>query len=140
LLDTTHQVVMTHSMYLYVVTFYGNLARESIINSTAIAEYAITAFSALLVQLFFVFRAWRLSGRNYIIAVVLLVLSLAAVVVLLVFSFELARQPTYQHVAKLKIPSESRKQLWNILGRLRSQHIRGTNILPLPLSTGFLEI
>lgn len=102
LLDTAHQITLTHSIYTYLVTFYGDLVEVNVVNASGLAEFVITAFTIFLVQLFFIMRAWRMSGNNFVVTVLLLLCSVVTLATLLAFTFELSRQPTFQRLVQLK--------------------------------------
>jgi len=88
-LDTAQQVASTHSMFSYIVTTYGNVADVILVNPSALASFIVAGLCATLVQLFFIFRAWQLSGRKCVIAAVLLPCCLSAFGMLLAFIIQM---------------------------------------------------
>jgi len=62
----------------------------------------VTAFIAVVVQLFFINRAWQLSGKKYIIALPLLALTIGALASMLGLTIKLSQQPTFERLAELK--------------------------------------
>jgi len=74
--DFTHQALVTHSMYWYTITSWGNLAALQLIVRSIVVECIFVGLNAFLVQSFLALRVWHLSGHNKfltgIIAVVVL--------------------------------------------------------------------
>lgn len=64
-------------MYVYLVTNYFNPEILTTVVWSVVAEVLINGIMALLVQFFFVFRAWRLSGGNYLLSLPIAAVSLA---------------------------------------------------------------
>lgn len=58
-LDTTHQGLITHTAYTYLVTEYGDLAFLGEIVPTLLIEVIVSGLVVLLVQSFFVLRVWK---------------------------------------------------------------------------------
>jgi len=75
--DTTHQALISHSLYHYTVTIFGN--REGLkhnISSLAI-QTVVQEFSAFLVQCFYAQRIWKFSEKNVYLAATILPLIFA---------------------------------------------------------------
>ncbi|KAH9855309.1 hypothetical protein C2E23DRAFT_615472 [Lenzites betulinus] len=75
LCDTTHQGLISYTIYWYLVTQYGNPEALGIPEKSIIIEVFFSSFIGLFVQSFFTLRIWRLSGkaRMIVIPVILLV-------------------------------------------------------------------
>ncbi|PAV17529.1 hypothetical protein PNOK_0759400 [Pyrrhoderma noxium] len=100
-LDTTHQGMITHTAYTYLVTEYGNLNFLGIIVPTLLYEVIISAIICLFVQSFFVLRIWKLSHKNIYITVVLLALVLAEFLSCAIYTEKALKLKTYQNLAKI---------------------------------------
>ncbi|KAI0049995.1 hypothetical protein FA95DRAFT_698784 [Auriscalpium vulgare] len=64
LLDTVHQVFISHTGYMYFVTHYFDPQYLAIVPWSILAEVMVAGFVALLVQIFFVHRIYILSEKN----------------------------------------------------------------------------
>ncbi|KAI0637763.1 hypothetical protein C8Q77DRAFT_1214782 [Trametes polyzona] len=73
--DSIHQALISHSVYWYLITEYGNPTALTLLSKTIIVEVFFNAFTGLFVQSFFAARIWKLSGRKLylVIPVVLLI-------------------------------------------------------------------
>ncbi|KAL4262105.1 hypothetical protein AB1N83_005645 [Pleurotus pulmonarius] len=85
LLDTAHQALITELVYHYLVENFAN-PLELLHNIRTIAvEIIVNAVIAFLVECFLVARVWVLSGKNKIMSVVCGVLTVAHLVMNVVF-------------------------------------------------------
>ncbi|TFK79458.1 hypothetical protein K466DRAFT_606132 [Polyporus arcularius HHB13444] len=74
--DSAHQGLISHSIYTYLVSDYGNPVAITLLNESIIVEVMFNAMTGLLVQSFFVLRVWRLCGRKlYLVAPVVLLIA-----------------------------------------------------------------
>ncbi|KAF8159187.1 hypothetical protein B0H34DRAFT_393420 [Crassisporium funariophilum] len=73
--DTIHQALITHTVYTYTITNWGNPAELERLVWSMLVEVLFNGFTAFLVQSFLAMRVWRLSNRKIALtgAVVLLV-------------------------------------------------------------------
>ncbi|KAF8959577.1 hypothetical protein BDZ97DRAFT_1666845 [Flammula alnicola] len=97
--DTIHQALITHTVYTYTVTNWGNpIILERLVWSV---EVIFNGFTALLVQSFLAMRVWRLSNRKKILTgiVALLVLGEFGMLHSTLYSLHLQ---TYAQLAELK--------------------------------------
>ncbi|RDB27631.1 hypothetical protein Hypma_003292 [Hypsizygus marmoreus] len=62
--DTIHQILISHTVYTYVITNYNNPPQLDDLVWSMLVEVLFNAFTALLVQGFLTLRVWRLSNRN----------------------------------------------------------------------------
>jgi len=62
--DLIHQALITHSIYWYVVTSWGNPAALQLIVWSTVVECLFVGLNAFLVQSFLTLRVWHLSGFN----------------------------------------------------------------------------
>ena len=65
------------SVYIYLVTNYFNPTILTTVVWSVVAEVMVNGVMALLVQFFFVFRAWKLSNRNFFLSAPIAAMSLA---------------------------------------------------------------
>ncbi|KAF8240251.1 hypothetical protein L208DRAFT_1449568 [Tricholoma matsutake] len=75
--DTIHQILISHTVYTYVITNYDNPSQLNDLVWSLVVEVLFNGFTAVLVQGFLALRVWRLSNRNPWLtgAVILLILS-----------------------------------------------------------------
>jgi len=70
-LNTLHQILVTHVIYVYLISEHFNFAYLNVVVWSLVVQVFVSAFIALIVQTFFVYRIWILSHRNiYIVACV----------------------------------------------------------------------
>lgn len=86
ILDLFHQLCISHSIYVNVITNYANPAALFILPWSLIAEVEATAVIAALVQGFYVFRVWRLSHQNYYLTILVAVLIVPAFVIQTIYT------------------------------------------------------
>jgi len=69
-LDTTHQMAFVATEYAYVVTWYGHTDKIQLLFPVALSLLPLTGVIDLLVQIYFIYRFWRLSGKNWMLSAV----------------------------------------------------------------------
>ncbi|EMD39404.1 hypothetical protein CERSUDRAFT_104585 [Gelatoporia subvermispora B] len=74
--DTAQQVFAIYSAWWYLVPNYGNLASTLLVPPGIGEDCAITVSMGLLVQGFFAYRVWTMSGRKSLVPIVIVMLSL----------------------------------------------------------------
>ncbi|KAF9465638.1 hypothetical protein BDZ94DRAFT_1253580 [Collybia nuda] len=62
--DTVHQMLISHTVYIYVITNFNNPAQLENLVWSILVEVLFNGFTALLVQSFLTMRVWRLSNKN----------------------------------------------------------------------------
>ncbi|EIW61832.1 uncharacterized protein TRAVEDRAFT_35274 [Trametes versicolor FP-101664 SS1] len=62
--DSIHQALISHTVYWYLITEYGNPTALTLLSKTIIVEVFFNAFTGLFVQSFFAARIWKLSGNK----------------------------------------------------------------------------
>ncbi|THU85006.1 hypothetical protein K435DRAFT_394869 [Dendrothele bispora CBS 962.96] len=72
--DTIHMAFTTHTIYHYLVTQYYNKESLNFMVWSVLAEAIPTGFTGCFVQLFYTVRVWRLSNKNYYLAIFILIL------------------------------------------------------------------
>ncbi|EJC99017.1 uncharacterized protein FOMMEDRAFT_23365 [Fomitiporia mediterranea MF3/22] len=100
-LDTTHQGLITHSIYTYLITEYGNPLFLGTIVDTLLIEVLINACVVFLVQAFFTFRVWKLSQRNVVLVVILLLLVLSSFILSIVYVVKALRLKVFVRLVEI---------------------------------------
>ncbi|THH07209.1 hypothetical protein EW145_g3535 [Phellinidium pouzarii] len=100
-LDTTHQGLITHTAYTYLVTEYGNPLFLNEIVVTLLIEVVISALIVLLVQSFLVLRVWKLSRGNIPLVVILCLLVAAEFSLSIVYTIKSLRLKTFTALASI---------------------------------------
>ncbi|KAJ3817192.1 hypothetical protein F5880DRAFT_1605166 [Lentinula raphanica] len=62
--DTAHQVMLSHSIYMYLVSNFGNLNYLGTVTWSMIVMVLLSALIAVMYQLFMCWRIWILSNKN----------------------------------------------------------------------------
>ncbi|RDB15963.1 hypothetical protein Hypma_003572 [Hypsizygus marmoreus] len=70
MLDTSHIALITHAIYHYLVSYYGDLTAVSSIVWSLIAPIFITCLSDLIVRCYFASRIWQVSKNNMLIGII----------------------------------------------------------------------
>ncbi|KAF8186095.1 hypothetical protein K438DRAFT_1973466 [Mycena galopus ATCC 62051] len=73
-LDTIHMIAITHVVYYYLITNYYNKPALQIVVWSIAVEALPTGLTATLVQSFYAFRVYRISDKNVLLTVVILLL------------------------------------------------------------------
>ncbi|EJC98995.1 uncharacterized protein FOMMEDRAFT_23354 [Fomitiporia mediterranea MF3/22] len=134
MLDSTHQGLITHTVYTYLITEYGNPAALGVIVDTLLIEVLFSALVVLIVQAFFVLRVWKLSHGNIPLAVVLSLLVSSSFIISVVYTVKALRLKTFANLVQIFDLSRS----INILGAASDVAITASLIWLLQRSrTGF---
>ncbi|KAJ3968544.1 hypothetical protein EV361DRAFT_411713 [Lentinula raphanica] len=75
--DTLHLCFVIHTIYFYLVSNYYDNGQLDNMVWTVLAEAIPTGFTGGLVQTFYTVRVWRLSKKNHVLAVVIMLIVLA---------------------------------------------------------------
>ncbi|KAG1792445.1 uncharacterized protein HD556DRAFT_1379585 [Suillus plorans] len=79
--DTTHQALITHTVYTYLVTDFGNASDlEKLVWSLSV-EVLFNGFTGFMVQSFLAKRVYHLSNKNIIVTASVLSLVIAELVI-----------------------------------------------------------
>ncbi|EMD36541.1 hypothetical protein CERSUDRAFT_95830 [Gelatoporia subvermispora B] len=76
LLETLHQIMVTHGLYTYAVTDYGNPQTLLIALWSVLGITTLSATIELIVRSVFCFRLWRLVNKNVFMVAPMFLLSL----------------------------------------------------------------
>ncbi|KAF9047048.1 hypothetical protein BDZ89DRAFT_24633 [Hymenopellis radicata] len=97
-----HQVFLTHSLYIYTVTYYGDIKWISSIPWSFLALVGTSGCIAFIVQLFYIHRIFNLSKGMYSLPIFLAVVSLAEFVVNMYAVYKAKTITVYTDQYKLK--------------------------------------
>jgi len=75
-LDTFHQIMVTHGLYTYAVTDYGNPQTLLVAVWSVLGITTLSAIIELIVRSIFCYRLWRLSNNNVLLVAPMFLLSL----------------------------------------------------------------
>ncbi|OCH93576.1 hypothetical protein OBBRIDRAFT_832509 [Obba rivulosa] len=100
--DTVHQVLITHTVYTYVITNFGNDMVLGTLVWSLIVEVLFNGFTALLVQSFFVLRIWKLSEKNLWLTVPVLLLVIGEFGAVLAYVIQAMQLGTFAQLDNLK--------------------------------------
>ncbi|KAG6809991.1 hypothetical protein H0H92_013798 [Tricholoma furcatifolium] len=105
--DTVHQVLISHTVYTYLVTNYDNPAQLSNLVWSMLVEVLFNGLTALLVQGFLTIRVWRLSNRNYWLTGLVVLLVAGEFGCIVAFGTLSLQFTTFRELARLKYLSIS---------------------------------
>ncbi|TFY70044.1 hypothetical protein EVG20_g2897 [Dentipellis fragilis] len=102
LCDTVHQILISHTMYTYVITNFANPAILGELVWSLIVEVLFNGFTAVLVQCFFTLRIYRLSNKNIPITAVVLLFVIGQFGVTMAYAAKAIHMTTFAQLATLK--------------------------------------
>jgi len=131
--DAVHQAFITHTVYTYTVTDWGNPVQLQKIVWSLLVEVILTGITAFIIQVFLTIRIWRLSHNKYITGTCL-ILAAGGLVVTFVYVAKAFQLENFSDIAKAKAESLA----INIFGAATDLLIAGTLCTILSFSrTGF---
>ncbi|KAE9390306.1 hypothetical protein BT96DRAFT_349721 [Gymnopus androsaceus JB14] len=134
LCDTFQMGILTACIYKYIILNFANEEILGTLFNTLIIEIFFSDAIGLSVQMFYCWRIWRLSQRNYFVVLPLVLLSWAAFTSLFVYSCLALKFSTFAELATLKNLSMS----CNILAAASDIFISAAMVLLLQKSkTGY---
>ncbi|EJD07251.1 uncharacterized protein FOMMEDRAFT_100412 [Fomitiporia mediterranea MF3/22] len=68
LLDTIHEAALVGAIYRYLITGFGDVSRSIHLDKLLVFALLVGGFVCLMVQLIYVMRIWKLSGKNFWLA------------------------------------------------------------------------
>ncbi|KAJ3787494.1 hypothetical protein GGU10DRAFT_433084 [Lentinula aff. detonsa] len=83
ILDTAHQIMLSHSIYMYLVSGFGDVKYLGVVTWSMITMVLLSALIAVTIQLFMCWRIWILSKNNvyWIVPIVAIVLASFAITI-----------------------------------------------------------
>lgn len=100
--DSVHQMLISHTVYYYVISNYNNPAILTNMVWSILLEVLFNGFIGLLVQMFLTLRVWRLSSQNVLLTAVVGALVLAEFGCSAVFTVQSMRLQTWGELTRLK--------------------------------------
>ncbi|KAK2467378.1 hypothetical protein APHAL10511_000613 [Amanita phalloides] len=100
--DTVHQILITHTVYTYVITYFGDSSKLGDLVWSLIVEVAFNGLTGFLVQGFLALRVWRLSNGNIWLTTAILLLVVGEFACVIVYTGLAIRFETFAQLAALK--------------------------------------
>ncbi|KAF8999303.1 hypothetical protein BDQ17DRAFT_756729 [Cyathus striatus] len=100
--DTIHQALITHTVYTYLVSNWGDTAFIQRLVWSMLVEVLFNGLTGLLVQSFLTMRVWRLSNRKVILTGICSILVVAEFGCVVTFTAMSLHLETFVQLAKLK--------------------------------------
>ncbi|KIM76349.1 hypothetical protein PILCRDRAFT_826333 [Piloderma croceum F 1598] len=100
--DTTHQALISHTIYSYLITNFGNVVELGNIVWSLQVQVIFNALTAVMVQSFLTFRVWRLSNGSYILTSLVVPLVVGEFVTILYYFVKGSQLQTYAQLAALR--------------------------------------
>lgn len=100
--DTVHQVLISHTVYTYLVTHYADPQYLGMLVWSLLVEVLFNGFTAFVVQCFFTIRIYHLSHKNIMLTGLVAALVLAQFCVTLVYVGKSLPMKTYEQLDTLK--------------------------------------
>ncbi|EMD32691.1 hypothetical protein CERSUDRAFT_99067 [Gelatoporia subvermispora B] len=97
LLDTTHQVLLSHTIYTYLITWFNDPLNLLRVVWSVEVLIPVTAANVLLVEGFFLWKIWILGGQSMFRVSPLVVLCLAFFLAEILFYSEVRAHGTLLH-------------------------------------------
>uniref|UniRef100_A0A0W0FHB2 Uncharacterized protein n=1 Tax=Moniliophthora roreri TaxID=221103 RepID=A0A0W0FHB2_MONRR len=104
-LDTAHQIMLSHLLYTYLVSNFANPLILGELVWSILIMVLLTAFIALVVQLFLTWRVWILSHKNVPVIVIILLLVFAEFGVTIAYFGKSWPMTTYLELKELSVIS-----------------------------------
>lgn len=102
LTDTIHQGLITHTVYTYTITNWGNVSFRGELVRTLLVEVLFNGLTTFMVQCFLATRIWRLSDRKVWLIVIVVLLIFGEFGVSLAYTIISLRFETFAQLAHLK--------------------------------------
>ncbi|KAJ7638495.1 hypothetical protein FB45DRAFT_903044 [Roridomyces roridus] len=100
--DSVHQVLISHTVYWYVITNYSHPQELSRLVWSILLEVLFNGLIGFIVQSFLTMRVWRLSNRNIPLTVLTASLVLAEFACSVVFTIQSLQLHTWAELGELK--------------------------------------
>lgn len=102
LTDSVHQALITHTVYTYTITNWGNVNFLGVLVRTLLIEVLFNGFTTFMVQCFLATRIWRLSDRKVWLIVIIVLLVFGEFGVNLAYTTISLRYETFAQLAHIK--------------------------------------
>ncbi|KAG1813405.1 hypothetical protein EV424DRAFT_1416876 [Suillus variegatus] len=105
--DTTHQVLISHTVYTYLITDFGNASDlEKLVWSLSV-EVLFNGFTGFMVQSFLAKRVYHLSNKSMIITASVMSLVIAELVIVVIYVAKAVHLTTFAQVPQIRSLSMS---------------------------------
>ncbi|KIM45957.1 hypothetical protein M413DRAFT_441013 [Hebeloma cylindrosporum] len=102
LFETVHQLLISHTVYYYVITHYNHPATLDRIVWSILLEVLFNGLIGMLVQGFLAMRVWRLSGHNVLLTITVGALVLSCFGCSAAFTVQSLKLHTWAELEQLK--------------------------------------
>ncbi|KAI0676815.1 hypothetical protein C8Q78DRAFT_1073593 [Trametes maxima] len=100
--DSIHQALISHSVYWYLVTEYGNPKALFMLTRSIIIEVLFNGFTGVFVQTFFAARIWKLSGGKLYLVIPVAILIAGEFAVSLAYTVKALHYHTFADLTQIK--------------------------------------
>ncbi|KAG5718815.1 hypothetical protein E4T56_gene2669 [Termitomyces sp. T112] len=101
ILDTFHLTLITHTLYYYMISNFGNYLALVFPTWSLIAQTYVTSISDLIIRCIFGRRVWLMTDRSYPIAICIASMSLLTFVSAFVFASLEIEGKTFTYISKI---------------------------------------
>ncbi|KIL00285.1 hypothetical protein PAXRUDRAFT_8311 [Paxillus rubicundulus Ve08.2h10] len=105
--DSCHQALITHSLYIYLVTDFGVPQDLGMLVWSLVVEVLFNGFTALMVQSFLAMRVYRLSNKSLLATGSVMILVIGNFVLVVVYVARALRFQTFVQLTSLETLSKS---------------------------------
>ncbi|KAE9392039.1 hypothetical protein BT96DRAFT_289098 [Gymnopus androsaceus JB14] len=102
-LDTAHQIMLCHLIYVYLVSNFGNPNYLALVVWSILVMVILSAIIAATIQLFMCWRIWILSNKSVYWIIPLVVVVLASFVITVVYFVRSWSLRTWVELADLSV-------------------------------------
>jgi len=110
--DTLHQILITHTVYTYLITNFGDLVALNNLVWSIVAMVLVNGLTAAMVQSFMTLRVWKLTNGSYALTGLVSALVLGEFIAIIYFSAKAFQLGTFTQLPLIKGASIS----VNVLG------------------------
>jgi len=103
--DTVHQMLISHTIYTYLVTNFGNPVELGNLVWSLLVEILFNGLTTLMVQCFFTVRVWRLSGGSYFLTGLVSILVVGQFGWMLYYTIKSLQFQNFAQLRTLKVAS-----------------------------------
>ncbi|KAI0755145.1 hypothetical protein C8Q80DRAFT_1248204 [Daedaleopsis nitida] len=102
-MDTAATTLMSHTIYLYLITGFSLSFDQLVTTHTFVAEEAVGALIIFVVQAYFAYRVWAVSNRSIALPVVIGALAAVSVALNLAGVSQLSRQTWFAEMVSSRV-------------------------------------
>jgi hypothetical protein len=105
-LDTATTALMTEMGHFYLISNFGSIMNLANLPKSGIAEVAINVIAVFAVELFFASRVYLLTGRKFLLPIIISVFALGAAIAGVFIVVDISRTPMVSHLASTSMKWE----------------------------------